>query len=53
MTTTDIAINGVLFIAQIDLNEDGTSTISLTEACNHPVGQDCNAKTFDFKEFIA
>lgn len=53
MTTTDINIDGVKYLAEVDLNQDGTSTISLTEACNHPVGQDCNAKTFDFKEFIA
>ena len=50
--TQDMYINATLYIAEIDLNDDGTSTISLTEGCNHPSSQMCDHKTYDFKEVL-
>lgn len=52
MVTQDIYINATLYIAQIDLNDDGTSTISLTEGCNHPKAEACDHKIYDFTEVI-
>jgi hypothetical protein len=49
----DVYINAVLYIMEIQLNNDGTSTMQLTEGCNHPSFEGCNHKTYDFKEFIA
>jgi hypothetical protein len=52
MTTTDININGTRYIAEVTLDDDGKSTISLTEACNHPRNDSCDHKTYDFEEVI-
>lgn len=54
MVTTDININGVKFIAEVNLTDDGNSTISLTEACNHPDSErdGCDHLIYDFNEVI-
>lgn len=51
VTTHDIYVKGVLFIMELTLNDDGTSYMTLTEACNHPQDPECEGhKTYDFKE---
>lgn len=52
MTTThDIVIDGVVYITQITLADNGLSTISMTEACEHADDGETHEHTiYDFKE---
>jgi len=50
VTTHDVNINGVLFIMELTLNDEGTGYMTLTEACNHPKAESCDHITYDFKE---
>lgn len=51
MTTTNIIIDGVKFIAEFNLVDNGGSTISLTEACENPDDDEPHTHiVYDFKE---
>lgn len=51
VTVHDVYVNGVLFIMELTLNDEGTGYMTLTEACNHLTDPDCEGhQTYDFKE---
>lgn len=55
METTTINIKGVQYIVEVKLEDDGTSELHLTEACNHPESDRdlCQHYIYDFREVIA
>lgn len=55
MTTTDINIDGVKYIAEVKLDDSGNSELYLTEVCNHLDSErdNCTHKTYNFKEATA
>ena len=50
VTTHDITIDNISYIMEITLNDNGSSYITLTQACFDREHDSCDLITYDFKE---
>lgn len=53
-TTHDIVVDGKKFIMELRLNDEGTSSMELTEACDCSDDNECHdtLETYDFTEVM-